>query len=98
MFHSEWFKIWLGVTGLGAAIFLVPLNAHLQDSCSEKKRGKVIAGSNLLDCLAGALAVGLQFGMSAAGVSYEVQFLIIAVLCLLVTIYTLKILQYLSVF
>ncbi len=90
--ESDWFKIWLGVTGFGAAIFLVPLNAHLQDNCSEKKRGKVIAGSNLLDCLAGASAVGFQVGMRAMEVSYRVQFLIIAVLCFLVTIYTLKIL------
>lgn len=90
--ESAWFKVWLGLTGLGAAMFLVPLNAHLQDKCSEKKRGKVIAGSNLLDCLAGALAVGFQFGMSALGVGYSMQFLIVAVLCLIVTIYTLKIL------
>ncbi len=89
---SFMFKFWIGFIGFGAAMFLVPLNAHLQDSCPEKKRGKVIAGSNLLDCLAGALAVAAQVLMTKFGVSIQVQFILIGVLCALVTIYATKIL------
>ena len=89
---SFMFKFWIGFIGFGAAMFLVPLNAHLQDSCPEKKRGKVIAGSNLLDCLAGALAVAAQVLMTKFGVSIQVQFILIGVMCALVTIYATKIL------
>ncbi len=87
-----WFKFWIGFTGFGASIFLVPLNAYLQDNCSEKKRGKVIAGSNLLDCLAGAFALGLFSGLLAAGVSINHQFILISILCIAVTIYATSIL------
>ncbi len=89
---ESWFKIWIGFTGFGAAIFLVPLNAYLQDNCSEEKRGKVIAGSNLLDGIAGASALGLLFGMNALGVGINNQFIVIAVLCAAVTVYATKIL------
>jgi len=89
---GDWFKFWIGFTGFGASMFLVPLNAHLQDNCAENKRGKVIAGSNLLDCIAGALGLGLFSAMLAAGVSINHQFIIIAVLCLAVTIYATRIL------
>ena len=89
---SHWFGPWLGFTGFGAAIFLVPLNAHLQDVLDEKKRGKVLAGANLLDGLAGASAVGLQYGLTKMGLSIEQQFIVLAVLCLGVTIYALKLL------
>lgn len=87
-----WFKFWIGFTGFGASMFLVPLNAHLQDKCDEKKRGEVIAGSNLLDCLAGALAIGLFYALHSAGVTINQQFILLAVLCLAVTIYATRIL------
>ena len=90
--NGDWFKFWIGFTGFGASMFLVPLNAHLQDKCDEKKRGKVIAGSNLLDCLAGALALGIFSALLAAGVSINHQFIFIAVLCAAVTIYATRIL------
>jgi acyl-[acyl-carrier-protein]-phospholipid O-acyltransferase/long-chain-fatty-acid--[acyl-carrier-protein] ligase len=87
-----WFKFWIGFTGFGASMFLVPLNAHLQDRCPEAKRGKVIAGSNLIDCIGGASAVGLFYALLTSGVSINHQFIIIAVLCLAVTIYATRIL------
>jgi acyl-[acyl-carrier-protein]-phospholipid O-acyltransferase/long-chain-fatty-acid--[acyl-carrier-protein] ligase len=89
---GDWFKFWIGFTGFGASMFLVPLNAHLQDNCAEGKRGKVIAGSNLLDCIAGAIGIGLFSILLASGVSINKQFIIIAVLCLAVTIYATRIL------
>jgi len=89
---GAWFKFWIGFVGFGAAIFLVPLNAYLQDNCSEEKRGKVIAGSNLLDCFAGAGAVGLFIWLSAIDVPISTQFLILGALCAGVTFYATKIL------
>lgn len=86
------FKFWLGFTGFGASMFLVPLNAYLQDNVDEDKRGKVIAGSNLLDCIAGAGALGIFSGLLYFGVSINHQFILIAVLCLAVTIYATTIL------
>ncbi len=89
---GDWFKICIGLTGFGASMFLVPLNAHLQDSCSDAKRGKVIAGSNLLDCIAGAMAVGIFYGLLKLGVSINTQFILIALLCVAVTVYATRIL------
>ena len=89
---SVWFKFWIGFVGSGAAMFLVPLNAHLQDKCPKEKRGKVIAGSNLLDCFAGAAAVGLFMWLTAIEVPISTQFIILAVLCAGVTVYATKIL------
>jgi len=75
---SIWMKWWMVLAGIGASLFLVPLNAYLQDICAPEKRGRVLAGLNLLDCLAGALAVLVQFGLTAAGVSLQVQFILLA--------------------
>ena len=89
---SIWFKLWISFTGMGAAMFLVPLNAYLQDNCAEEKRGKVLAGSNLLDAITGAVGVGLFIGLNALDVGIPTQFIILAVLCAIVTVYATRIL------
>jgi acyl-[acyl-carrier-protein]-phospholipid O-acyltransferase/long-chain-fatty-acid--[acyl-carrier-protein] ligase len=89
---SVWLKVWMVFTGAGAAIFLVPLNAHFQDVCDPNKRGRILAGLNLLDCLAGAGAVAFQLVLSKLGVSMGVQFLSMAVLCLIVAGFSTKLL------
>ena len=86
------FKLWIGLTGFGASMFLVPLNAYLQDNCDEKKRGKVLAGLNLLDSITGASALGLFFGLLSMGMSINHQFIIIAFLCLAVTVFSTRLL------
>lgn len=90
--ESYWFKCWMVLAGAGGAIFLVPLNAYLQDVCDPEKRGRILAGVNLLDCLAGALAVFLQYVLNAFGMTITSQFLILAALSLLVTCYSTKLL------
>lgn len=85
-------KLWMVVAGAGAAIFLVPLNAYVQDVCAPEHRGRVLAGLNLLDCLAGALAVAFQMGLSSLGCSLSVQFLVIGGMAGLVVIFSTKIL------
>ena len=48
---SDWLKLWFVVAGAGGAILLVPLNANLQDICPPEKRGEILAGLNLMDCM-----------------------------------------------
>lgn len=56
----------LGSAAFAAAVFLVPLNAYLQDQVSPSRRGSIIAAVNLQDCIAGLLAVLLQGGFTWA--------------------------------
>lgn len=82
---AHWlFDVLLACAGAGAAAFLVPLNAHVQDHPPADRRGAVLAVSNLFNNLAGVLAVLGQFAMAASGVPVGVQFLIVGVLALVV--------------
>ena len=85
-------KVWMVVTGAGGAVFLVPLNAYVQEVCDPEKRGSILAGLNLLDCLAGALAVAFQLALNKFGVPMSVQFLSMAMLCLVATCFSVKLL------
>jgi acyl-[acyl-carrier-protein]-phospholipid O-acyltransferase/long-chain-fatty-acid--[acyl-carrier-protein] ligase len=70
---SPRFVVILGVLALASALFLVPLNAWMQDRYPAARRGELQAAANLQDCLAGILAlvllVALGHGASAAGLS-----------------------------
>ncbi len=77
----------LTLTGFMAAGYLVPLNALLQDKADDDKRGDVIAAGNLVDCFLGILAVGLQGGLHAAGISPQCQCAILAASSALVAIF-----------
>ncbi len=79
-----WFGGLLATAGAGAAAFLVPLNAHLQDHPPADRRGAVLAVSNLFNNLGGVLAVIGQFAMAASGVPVGVQFLIVGLVALVV--------------
>lgn len=87
---SVWIKTWIVITGAGGATLLVPLNAYLQDICPPNKRGRIIAGLNLLDCIAGLIAVIIQASMAKYGVSYFTQFTILAGVALAATCYSAK--------
>lgn len=77
----------LGLAGLAAAGYLVPLNALLQDHAEDARRGDVIAAGNLVDCGLGILSVVVQGGMREAGMSTRMQCLALAVCSVLVTLY-----------
>ena len=77
----------LTLTGFMAAGYLVPLNALRQDRADNDKRGDVIAAGNLVDCFLGMLAVGIQGGMNAAGISPQWQCAILALSSALVAIF-----------
>ena len=82
----------LGLSGCGAAIFLVPLNAYQQDRAPNDERGLVISASNLCNNLAGVFAVGLQYSLKALGVPSWIQFIFIAVICGWATIHIIRLL------
>ncbi len=73
-------------------MLLVPLNAYLQDICPPEKRGRIIAGLNLLDCMAGLIAVVLQAAMAKGGVPFWVQFSVLALIAFWATSYSAKLL------
>lgn len=90
--ESSWIKVWIAVAGAGGATLLVPLNAYLQDVCPPHKRGRIIAGVNLLDCIAGLLAVLTQALMAKYALPYSFQFAALAIVSLIATAYAARLL------
>ena len=76
----------LGIAGAGAAMFLVPVNAFLQDHPPAETRGTVIAVSNFFNNGGGILAVLIQFLMKALGVPVQWQFFALALLTLFLAV------------
>jgi len=88
--ESSWIRLWIAVAGAGGATLLVPLNAYLQDICPPEKRGRIIAGLNLLDCLSGLLAVLTQGLMAKFELPHSLQFAILAGVSVAATCYAAK--------
>lgn len=71
--EGGWFRCGLVTAGFFGGLFIVPLNAFLQDEVEEERRGRILAASNLLCNFGGVAAVGLQvwlakgFELSARG-------------------------------
>lgn len=90
--NGSLFYLCLFLAGVFAACFLVPLNALLQDSADDDKRGNVIAAGNLVDCFLGLFAVGFQYVMMLlfppAG-----QFIVMGGLSLCMTLVIMKLLR-----
>lgn len=87
-----WSYLLLAMAGCGGALFMVPLNAYLQDRAPEDERGLVISASNLCNNLAGVFAVVLQMGLKMAQVPSWMQFLLVAVVCAWATIHIMRLL------
>lgn len=87
------FMLWMLFSGVGAAIFLVPVNAFLQDSCEESERGRVLAANNLLNCLGGILAVAAQGVMNEYfKMTPATQLIILGIISILATAYATRLL------
>ena len=86
-YSHELFYAALAMAGLTASGYLVPLNALLQDHADDDKRGDVIAAGNLVDCSLGILAVLVQGGMRAVGMSPGMQCLALTVSSACITLY-----------
>jgi acyl-[acyl-carrier-protein]-phospholipid O-acyltransferase / long-chain-fatty-acid--[acyl-carrier-protein] ligase len=77
--------------GAASAVFLVPLNAYLQDLLEPRVRGRMLSAAGLLDALAMMIAICLQLLWMKLGVPVLWQFAILGVLCLATSVYVLKI-------
>jgi acyl-[acyl-carrier-protein]-phospholipid O-acyltransferase/long-chain-fatty-acid--[acyl-carrier-protein] ligase len=74
--------------GLAGALFVVPLNAHLQEQVEPERRGRILSANNLFINLFGIVAVIFQYVISAEfGVAAHKQLFIYAIPTALVTVY-----------
>jgi acyl-[acyl-carrier-protein]-phospholipid O-acyltransferase/long-chain-fatty-acid--[acyl-carrier-protein] ligase len=86
--HSLLFLTALFGMGLAGALFVVPLNAHLQEQVSPERRGRIMSANNLFVNLFGIVAVIIQYVISAEfGVAPKTQLLIYAIPTAFVTAY-----------
>lgn len=77
--------------GGASAVFLVPLNAYLQDLLVPRVRGRMLSAAGLLDALAMMVAITLQWIWMKLGVPVLWQFAMLGVLCLATSVYVLRI-------
>ena len=86
------FSLGLFVAGAGAAVFLIPLKANLIDLSPCDERGKVLSVSNLMNNLAGAIAIVLQFVFKMIGLPMGLQMAVFAIFAAMATRYVMKLL------
>ena len=75
--------------GVAGALFVVPLNAHLQEQVAPKQRGRILSANMLFVNLFGVVAVVIQYIVVSAkfGVSPRHQLLLYAVPTAAITVY-----------
>jgi len=74
------FLVALFCLGLAGALFVVPLNAHLQEQVEPERRGRILSANNLFVNLFGIVAVLIQYVVSAEfGVTPRHQLLLYAI-------------------
>jgi len=61
---TGWFLLALFTMGLAGALFVVPLNAHLQEQVEPERRGRILSANNLIVNLFGIVAVMTQYVVS----------------------------------
>jgi acyl-[acyl-carrier-protein]-phospholipid O-acyltransferase/long-chain-fatty-acid--[acyl-carrier-protein] ligase len=85
---TGWFLLALFLLGVAGALFVVPLNAHLQEQVEPERRGRILSGNLLMSNLFGVLAVIVQLIVSAVfDVDPRTQLLLYAVPTTLLTLY-----------
>ena len=83
--------VMLGLTGLFGAMYLVPLNAYLQDNCDPAQRGNIIAAGNLIDNLMGLVAVALMWVMHEIfGCSPQNQYFVLFLMSVFIMVTSLR--------
>ncbi len=80
---SQWIYFSLVTLGFTGGCFMVPLYAFVQDRAAPSERARILSGVNLMDCLAGVVAMGvvwlyLKIGMRS---SMQVLTLVLPTLC-----------------
>ena len=77
--------------GAASAVFLVPLNAYLQDLLEPRVRGRMLSAAGLLDAFAMMIGIVLQLAWLKLGVPVLWQFAMLGLLCLATSVYVLRI-------
>ncbi len=88
---GPWFCFLLVGVGIGSAMFMIPLNAYLQDQVEPQVRGRMLAAAGLLDSLGMMAGILLQFLLMKMDVGIRGQFVVLGVLCLVTAAYVLRI-------
>ncbi len=88
----SWFNGNLFLLGTFSAMFLVPLNALLQDMVPPENRGRMLSASALLDSVAGLVAIAVQYAFIRLGVSTPLQFILMGVMSLAAASYLVRLL------
>jgi acyl-[acyl-carrier-protein]-phospholipid O-acyltransferase/long-chain-fatty-acid--[acyl-carrier-protein] ligase len=89
--ESATMMVMLALTGAGAAVFLVPLQAVIQDRPAQNKRGAVLSASNLINNMLGIIAVALQFVLKKLlHISVPWQLVVMGAIALAFTVLTLR--------
>ncbi len=78
--------------GFSGGVFFVPLMAFIQDRAEAAHRGRVISAVNLMNALAGMVAVAFIFGLRHLNLSTSWQFGILAIAAVCVAGYVTKLL------
>lgn len=87
---SPYNHAFLLLTGAFGAMYLVPLNAFLQDHCDPANRGNIIAAGNLIDNLMGLVAVILMWLMHQCGATPNTQYFVLFLMSAFIMITTLR--------
>ncbi len=86
-----WFRFLMFCIGACSAVYLVPLNAYLQNILEPQVRGRMLSAAGLLDSLAMILSIGVQLLWLKMGVGVGWQIMMMGLLCLVTSIYVLRI-------
>ncbi len=79
----------LGVFG---GIFLVPLNAFIQDTAPPEKRGRITSAVNVLNSIGGMLAIGFVYLLRKTGLDSPWHFGVLSILTVIAGIYVMRLL------
>ncbi len=78
--------------GLGAGLFIVPIDSFIQAQAPQQQRGEILAASSFLSWIGALVASGLVLLTVKLGWSAATGFLLMAALTLALLVFTLKIL------
>jgi acyl-[acyl-carrier-protein]-phospholipid O-acyltransferase/long-chain-fatty-acid--[acyl-carrier-protein] ligase len=88
------FGLALALIGFAGGCFMVPIQAFIQDQADPDKRGRVLASMNLLDSLAGVVAVLCLILLKMAGLGFRGQFWALAALMVVASVYVVRLLPH----
>lgn len=92
--NSSQFEWALVLIGFAGGCYMVPIQTFIQDTADAEKRGRVLASMNLMDSLAGVVAVLVLAVLKACGLGFQGQFWVLGVLMLVATVYIVQLLPH----